>query len=176
MTGIIENILDFARGRLGGGIMAVRTANLNLEAELGHVIGELQAIFPTRSIDARFCLHGPVYCDGTRMAQLLSNLLANALSHGDAAVPVVVRISNARGHFLLTVANGGTAIAPDVLARLFEPFSRSTERREGLGLGLYIASEIARAHEGTLTATSTAQRTEFTFAMPSTLVPSSTTP
>ena len=68
----------------------------------------------------------------------------------------------------LSVENQGDAIPPDVLARLFEPFYRgpTDSRNQGLGLGLYIASEIARAHGGTLTATSTPEATRFVLRIP----------
>ena len=71
------------------------------------------------------------------------------------------------GAFELSVANAGEPIAPDAMERLFQPFYRARQRRQqGLGLGLYIASEIARAHGGTLDVSSSAGETRFTFRMP----------
>ena len=68
----------------------------------------------------------------------------------------------------VSVSNGGTPIPPERMARLFEPFVRASERptRQGLGLGLYIADQIARGHDGTLGVTSTPLETRFTFRMP----------
>jgi sigma-B regulation protein RsbU (phosphoserine phosphatase) len=102
------------------------------------------------------------------LAQLFSNLLSNALTYGSADEPVRVRAVSDSDSFDLTVANGGEPIPAAALANLFEPFyrSRSGNSREGLGLGLYIAREIAKAHGGTLNVTSTPEETRFTFRMP----------
>ena len=106
--------------------------------------------------------------DGARVGQLFSNLLANALSHGAPGTPVRVSAEITACGFELTVANAGAAIAPDVMARLFQPFFRGEKRSEaeGPGLGLYIASEIARAHGGELLASSTPDETRFTLVVP----------
>jgi sigma-B regulation protein RsbU (phosphoserine phosphatase) len=123
---------------------------------------------PDRTILAAIDLDGPVDCDRIRIGQLLSNLLANALTHGAADRPVTVRAEARSGVFELSVANAGEPIPPAMAKRLFLPFFRGAGRpsRQGLGLGLYIASEIARAHGGALDVASTAQETRFTFRMP----------
>jgi signal transduction histidine kinase len=109
----------------------------------------------------------PVPADRARIAQLLSNLVANALTHGDAAGAILVRAATGGDAFTLSVENHGTAISPAAMERLFQPFARgSGNRREGLGLGLFIASEIARAHHGELTAESTDRLTRFTLRIP----------
>ncbi len=97
-----------------------------------------------------------------------SNLLANALTHGDPASPVVVEAHTGDREFVLAVANAGAPIPADMIERLFQPFSRASEQpgQQGLGLGLYIAAEIARAHDGTLEVASSEQETRFTFRMP----------
>ena len=77
MTGLIEDVLDFARGRLGSGISIRRSTDANLGAMLEQVITELQMAWPARTIDRTIALNGPVACDARRIAQLLSNLLAN---------------------------------------------------------------------------------------------------
>jgi signal transduction histidine kinase len=103
------------------------------------------------------------------VAQLLSNLLANALAHGAAGRPVAVRASaTPAGALELSVANAGEPIPPDTIGRLFQPFFRAPAKaaHQGLGLGLYIAAEIARAHGGTLDVASTPEETRFTFRMP----------
>jgi sigma-B regulation protein RsbU (phosphoserine phosphatase) len=119
-------------------------------------------------IETRFALRRAVACDRHRMAQLFSNLLANALTHGAADGPVRVRAFTDENRFELSVANSGDPIPPATLERLFQPFSRASLRqgRKGLGLGLYIAAEIARAHDGVLDVTSTSIETRFTFRMP----------
>lgn len=79
-----------------------------------------------------------------------------------------VRASVRDGMFELSVANKGDAIPPEVIKRLFDPFYRPVTgaNKEGLGLGLYIASAIAHAHDGALDVTSTGDETRFVFSMP----------
>lgn len=168
MGGLIENLLDFARGRLGGGIELNSGPQPELEASLRQVIAELGVAHPTRAISADIDLAGPVSCDTGRIAQLASNLIANALTHGDARSPVTVLARSGGGAFVLSVANAGDAIPATTLARLFQPFARSAAgpSQEGLGLGLYIVQEIARAHGGVVTAMSDVDETRFTFTMP----------
>jgi sigma-B regulation protein RsbU (phosphoserine phosphatase) len=162
MSGLIDNVLDFARGRLGGGIGLELRREEHFEAVIQQVVDELRAGAPDRRISTEVHLAGPIVCDGGRVAQLLSNLLGNALSHGSEGKPVFVRaISSADGALELSVANSGEAIASEVMERLFEPFVRGQAKgyQQGLGLGLHIASEIAKAHGGTLAVTSTEAQT-----------------
>ncbi len=110
----------------------------------------------------------PIACDRPRIAQLLSNLLANALTHGAQGSPITVRASVRDATLELSVANKGAPIPPAVAEHLFEPFYRSSagSDKQGLGLGLYIASEIARAHGGTLSVNSTSEETRFVLKIP----------
>ena len=167
MSALIDNVLDFARGRLGGGI-ALNRATQALEPVLSQVIAELRTSFPANRIETDFDLTQQVDCDAGRIAQLFSNLLANALTHGAAGTPVRVCASTRADAFELSVANAGEPIPPNAINRLFQPFYRvsAEDARQGLGLGLYIASEIARAHGGRLDLISTPQETRFTFRMP----------
>ncbi|MCU1327154.1 MAG: sensor histidine kinase [Bryobacterales bacterium] len=168
MRELTDNLLDLARGRRGTGLVVERDASQPLEPVLRQVIDEQTAVYPDRSIDTHFDLAEPVSCDRARVAQLFSNVLGNALSYGAANEPVRVRAVSGSGQFELSIANAGEQIAPTVVERLFQPFYRSSARqnREGLGLGLYIAQEIATAHGGAITVTSTAAETCFTFRMP----------
>jgi signal transduction histidine kinase len=168
MKALIENILDFARGRLGEGIILNRKDNEPLEGMLSNVLTELRIIWPNRIIDANFDLTTPVNCDGRRIAQLFSNILGNALSHGEKDMPVSVEATSNNGGFILSVTNSGDKIPAPVMERLFHPFYRGEvePHKEGLGLGLYISSEIARAHGGTLSVKSTDQNTCFTLWLP----------
>jgi len=168
ITGLIENVLDFARGRLGSGITLTRNPDEDITGVLSQVITELQVIWPERVIDTHFELHAPVSCDGKRIAQLFSNLLGNALTYGYADSPVTVVVSSNQEKFVLSVANAGKEIPEAKLSRLFQPFSRGEgeQSKEGLGLGLYIASEIASAHGGTLRVTSCADQTCFVLEIP----------
>lgn len=166
MGRLISDVLDFARGRLGGGLAAVRRP-VDLSSALSLVIRELQVAHPDRAIENEVAVGGLVNCDPDRIAQLASNLLANAFTHGDPKVPVRIKASIERDAFVLSVRNGGT-LTPELKARLFQPFSRrhNGEVRDGLGLGLYIAREIAAAHGGTLSAKSGPDYIQFELRMP----------
>lgn len=168
MAGLIDNVLDFARGRLGGGLSLNSVVDADLVAMLEQVIAEVRTAWPERDIRSELALGQAVACDAGRVAQLVSNLLANALTHGDPASPVWVRARSDDNCFELSVANLGEPIPPDTVHRLFQPFSRASAEpgQQGLGLGLYIASEIARAHNGTLEVASSPDETRFTFRMP----------
>ena len=168
MAALIDNVLDFARGRLGGGITLDRNARKPLEPVLHQVIDELRLSSPGRQIEAEYSIDRPIDCDRIRIGQLVSNLVGNALSHGSANEPVRVLAETTDGMFKLTVANGGEPIPEAAMDKLFEPFFRGEVRasRQGLGLGLHIASQIAKAHDGVLTVTSKSEETIFTFTMP----------
>jgi len=168
MSALIENVMDLARARLGAGLDVTRQADELLEPVLQEVIAEFQASQRDRKIETEFILSTPVNCDRGRIAQLFSNLLGNALTYGSATEPVRVRATCDGESFELSVANVGDPIPPAALERLFQPFYRGAVRpsRQGLGLGLYIAHEIALAHGGTLKVTSSPEETRFTILMP----------
>ena len=167
MGRLINDVLDFARGRLGGGLPLARQPAVELTTVLGQVIEELRSAHIGRVIEVEMSLARPVACDPDRISQLLSNLLANALSHGDPEGVVTVRAHSDDLAFELSIANAGAPIPEAARSQLFQPFSRpqSGEPREGLGLGLYIAGRIAAAHDGTLTVSSDEVETRFTFRM-----------
>lgn len=167
-TGLIDNVLDFARGRLGGGLTLTRDADEPLEPVLRQVVAELRSLDPTRVVDAHYALLEPIDCDRVRIGQLLSNLLGNALTHGSKDAPVRIEAATTEKDLVIAVSNGGEPIPTTAIDRLFQPFYRAENRPslDGLGLGLHIASEIARAHGGTLTARSDDNETCFTFTMP----------
>lgn len=167
---LVDDLLDLARGSLGGGLVVDRNADAPLTPVLEQVVVEVRRIAPEREVEASFAIEEPVYCDRGRIAQLASNLLSNALTHGDAGRPVRFEALTRGDSFHLSVANAGRQIPPEMLDRLFEPFFRGGSRpsRNGLGLGLYIASEIAKGHGGTLEAISSDQETRFTLTIPRT--------
>ncbi|MBC8057595.1 MAG: ATP-binding protein, partial [Rhizobiales bacterium] len=159
-----------ARGGVGGGIeMARRPIALGELAQA--VIGERQAAFPEREIrlERLGALDGEL--DGDRLAQVLANLVGNALSHGDAARPVEVRLDGSdEGRIELVVTNGG-AIPAEVLPHVFDPFRsgrQGAERTDGLGLGLYIVERIVFAHAGRVVASvdADAATTRFEVVLP----------
>jgi phosphoserine phosphatase RsbU/P len=168
MSDLIDNVLDFARGRLGGGITLSRDAERPLEPVLEQVVDELRTASPRRVIETSFEIIDRVNCDRTRIGQLASNLLGNALTHGAPDQPVRVGAKTAGGEFALWVANAGNPIPTAAMQKLFEPFFRGDvrESRQGLGLGLHIASQIAQAHGGRIEVTSTLDETRFVFTMP----------
>jgi signal transduction histidine kinase len=165
MSGLITNVLDFARGRLGGGLTLERTRT-ELKPMLDLVTAEMQASLSDRVIESDFAHVGIVDCDPARIGQMFSNLLGNAATHGAHDGPIRVEARNQDGQFELSVINRGEVIPPTMIPHLFKPFFRGSEGQQGLGLGLFIASEIARAHGGTLTVASTDGETRFTFRMP----------
>ena len=168
MNGLIENVLDFARRRLGEGIM-LELKEENIDEALKQVVTELQTSSPDADINFRSNLAEPVNCDIRRISQLFSNLLGNALTHGDKSAAIEVNATSADGVFELAVSNKAPRIPEATLKQLFQPFSRGKIKKEqqGLGLGLYIASEIANAHGGTLTVNSTEDQITFTFRLQS---------
>jgi signal transduction histidine kinase len=168
MAALIDDVLDFARARLGGGFKLKRSANAQLLPVLEQVVNELRVVWPDRVIETDFVINRGVNCDPNRIAQFTSNLIGNALKHGDAKTSIRVSAATNEESFELSVANGGAPISPAVIEKLFQPFFRVAHQsaNEGLGLGLYIASEIARAHGGELDVISSAAETRFTLRMP----------
>lgn len=167
MEELITNVMDFARVRLGGGI-TLDLEHALIDPIIEQVTSELKIAFPERTVDIDCSINIAVKCDANRIAQLLSNLVANALTHGAVNEPVIVSANITMGYFELTVANGGKTIPEESIDTLFEPFKReeTSPSQQGLGLGLYIASQIAGAHGGTLSVVSKDNETRFTFRMP----------
>jgi signal transduction histidine kinase len=156
MARIIEDLLSYTRTRLGGGI-PIRRSGGDLAQAVGRVVDELRAANPARQIvvDARAPdLTGP--WDPDRLEQVASNLVSNAVDHGDPEAPVRVELDADAGWATLIVRNRGDAPPPEVFAHLFEPFSRppddQSRKASGLGLGLFIAREIVRGHGGEISA------------------------
>lgn len=168
MTGLIDEVLDFARGRLGGGLGMDLVPDVSISNAIEQVVHELQSARPTSIIDVDLQIDQAIHCDISRIGQLLSNLLGNALTHGADDLPVRVRGRVERETLELSVINSGNPIPEQSLAKLFEPFVRpaSSGHKQGLGLGLYIASEIAKGHGGSLEVKSDSDGTCFTFQMP----------
>jgi signal transduction histidine kinase len=156
MSGLINDVLDFARGRLGSGIGVEFAETASLGLSLEGVVAELSEAHPDRQVISDIAVDGTVRCDPERIQQLLSNLLANALSHGRAGAPVRVGAWLEGDDVVIEVHNAGEPIPADRLDKVFAPFWRQTAAREGLGLGLYICSQIARSHGGRLAVSSSA--------------------
>jgi signal transduction histidine kinase len=167
MTELVQNVLDLVRGRLSGGIpLALKRAD-GLAAELRHVIAEVQSAHVRTRIEVALALAVPVVCDRHRLAQLLGNLLSNAITHGAPDASIQVRIIGSEKELEISVSNAGVTIPAERLSNLFEAFSHGPDSlHQGLGLGLYIATGIANAHGGVLSVLSADGRTCFTFRMP----------
>jgi len=165
---LVADVLDFARGRLGGGLTLKVALCPDLSQALQQVVKEIEGIYPNREVQAVLGNLEGVHCDRERVTQLVSNLLSNAILHGAQDQPVTLTAERTPGHLLISVHNYGPAIEDAVLAQLFQPFQRRRNERpgNGLGLGLYIAHHIAVAHGGELQVASTDAGTRFVFSLP----------
>lgn len=159
MSRLIDDVLDFARSRLGAGLgVTIRFAD-ELATRLEDIAAELRSAHPGRIIRSEIALSGPLRCDPDRVQQLASNLLGNALSYGATDQPVVLRARTDAGMLELSVHNGGPPIPVEDLPRIFEPYWRPAVSKPGggLGLGLHICAQIVKAHGGALTVTSSVE-------------------
>lgn len=168
MSALINDMMDFARARLGNGINLATQSDTELHAILGQTLNEIRLGYPGSKFDAVFDFADPVQVDGKRISQLVSNLLANAATHGDNLNPVRLHVQDLNENLVISVQNSGIPIPTEKLGGIFEPFSGSEpdEKQNGLGLGLYIADQIARAHHGSMNVTSDDTGTSFVFTMP----------
>ncbi|MEJ7686944.1 MAG: HAMP domain-containing sensor histidine kinase [Variovorax sp.] len=173
MDGLIRDLLDFTRARLGTGL-SVRPAPASLGLLCTKIAEEVEASYPGRHVRCNISGDVDGEWDAMRVSQMLTNLLANALHHGDAEGDVTLTLTGNDAEVFLEVHNNGPAIPERTLATMFQPLNRAAlDRRggasesSGLGLGLYIASEIATAHKGSLQVRSTdADGTTFTARLP----------
>jgi signal transduction histidine kinase len=165
IAALVDDMVDFTRGRMGGGIALALRPETELAQVFEQIVAELRAIHPHQTIHVRMQPIGTILCDAGRMGQLLSNLLKNALVHGDVDRPIEVTVNHVNDVFRLSVTNAGPRIPDDVKRQLFKPFWRGAARHpgEGLGLGLFIVSEIARSHGGTLDVTTSDEATSFIY-------------
>lgn len=164
MSRLIDDILDFARGRLGAGIPVVPA--LHDVAEICRAaVDEVTAAHPGHPIelDLRGDLRGPF--DRDRLLQALGNLLTNGIEHGGEPLALRAAETTEGRAVVVEVVSHGPAIPEDLLRQIFDPFATTSPRR-GLGLGLYIVQQIARAHGGLCEATSDVQATIFRMRLP----------
>jgi hypothetical protein len=169
MSSLIDDVLDFARGRLGGGIGVELTEVENINTGLITVVQELQDAQPDCKILSSISVNRSVRCDLGRLQQVASNLLGNALTHGLPNSPVKISASADEHDLVLEVWNAGEPIPPESLGKIFAPFWRHSvsASRNGLGLGLHICSQIVRAHQGRISVVSTREHgTQFTARLP----------
>ena len=167
---LINDLLDFTQARIGQGL-AVNRAPVQLERTIASAVESLRLVYPRREIlfsasdQALFC-----QADADRLTQLLGNLVSNAMTYGDGISPVSVRVAAAQGTVEIDVHNLGDPIDEAQLGSIFSPMTRGSEiGREvrSVGLGLFIVSEIAKAHGGGVEVVSSAEAgTTFTARFP----------
>ncbi|HEX6839462.1 MAG TPA: ATP-binding protein, partial [Polyangia bacterium] len=136
----------------------------------GEILGDSEIAHPDRTFALATSGELRGVWDRERMAQVVANLVGNAAKYGEGGAPIAVTVTEAGEGVRLRVHNEGPPIPAEVLPSIFDPFRRGhdhRERAESLGLGLYIVSEIVRAHGGTIEAASTAEEgTTFTVTLP----------
>jgi signal transduction histidine kinase len=169
MVELIGTLLDFSLARSGQALPITRVDG-DLSDAARAAVEELRSATPDRAIDLHVQGDTRGAWDAARMAQIVSNLVGNALAHGDPREPVRVDLEGDDGRVTLRVGNRGPVIAPELIPNIFEPFRRGGDpsaRPRGLGLGLYIVREVVHAHEGTIRVESTVERgTVFTATLP----------
>jgi len=168
MAEMIRTLLDFAEARFRG-TLPVSPVKSNLEDIAREAVDELKTAWSNRQIDVTVLGDPSGFWDPARMAQVISNLVGNALTHGSERTPVRIHIDGASADVRLTVHNCGPAIPSDLMPFLFEPFRRggAEHKVRGVGLGLYIARQIVLAHDGSIEVSSSEDEgTRFTLRLP----------
>jgi sigma-B regulation protein RsbU (phosphoserine phosphatase) len=167
MSRMITDLLDFTRARLGGGVPLQRRPAELVEL-VRATLEEFEVTHPGRVVLSH--AGGPYTgeWDPDRLAQVVSNLVGNALQHGAADTPVQVVLREEGAELVLSVTNQGPPIPEALLPHVFDPFRRATSSpRQGLGLGLYIVQQLVLAHGGSITVSSdAASGTTFTVRLP----------
>jgi hypothetical protein len=161
MTRMIEQILDLTRSRLAGGL-ELDLRPMDLRDTLTKIVEELGVAHPTCPVELAVPVVN-IIADPDRMEQVFSNLIGNAILHGEPSKPVVVSAQLDADGVHILVHNEGKPIPPESQAQLFDPFRRGeresrTAKTAGLGLGLYISWEIVRGHGGSIAIDSSAER------------------
>ena len=169
ISALVDDVLDFARSRLGGA-MGVKLENVDrIDEALFGVVAAVQEAHPGRAIEWQFDVGHTVRVDRGRIQQLAASLLTNALTHGAQDGTVKLGAATTADEFALTVWNAGEPIPPQRIDKVFDPVWRSTTSTppNGLGLGLHICAQIVKAHGGRLAVSSSAEQgTTFTATLP----------
>jgi signal transduction histidine kinase len=173
MARMIGDLLDYTRTRLGAG-MPVSPTSMDLSSLCRELFNEFRTAHPNRVI--RFHSDGEQSgdWDTDRLRQAISNLLGNAVQHGAENAPIDLKLTGETSDVVIVVHNGGPPIPPGELPRIFEPLVRGASaehpkhnRPGSIGLGLYIAREVARSHGGRIDVTSSQESgTAFTIHLP----------
>jgi light-regulated signal transduction histidine kinase (bacteriophytochrome) len=151
MQRMIGQVLDMSRIDRGM-TLGVDLVAVDLAALVEDLVEEARLSYPTIVYDLRIESGATVLADSARIGQVLSNLLSNARHHGEPNQPIGIRLWIDAGQAAVSIANAGAAIPPEIESGLFNPFKRGSmsnpRNRTGMGLGLYIAQQIAREHQG----------------------------
>lgn len=169
MAELINNVMDMARLRQGSGMRLERRPTSTLGRDIEQVADEISLVFPGVAIVRNIDIARTVTCDAARITQLVSNLLANAAVHGHEGQPIRINAKDDAGRLEISVCNTGDPISDETREKLFQPYFRGEidGAKQGLGLGLYIAAQIAAAHDGALGVSSQDGETCFTLDIPS---------
>ncbi|CAB3802952.1 sensor histidine kinase [Pararobbsia alpina] len=170
MQALLDDMLDFNRTRLGLGLNITPTEG-DLAKPLADELDLVRAVHPDRRVDLDVVGNCHGVWDGRRLQQLLGNLVLNAIKYGAPDGPVRVSVTGEEAEVRLEVKNSGAAIERSILDRIFDPLQRGQDHLDrhdnsSLGLGLYIASEIAKAHGGGIKARSDETETVFVVRLP----------
>jgi sigma-B regulation protein RsbU (phosphoserine phosphatase) len=168
MQHLIGDLLDFTQARLGQGL-STRKSACDLHQVVAEGVAELAVAFPERTLVSERSGEHSCVADPDRVMQAVGNLVANAATHGDPHRPITVRTESDGQAFRVSVHNHGRPIPPEVLPALFQPMVRGAGAgaSKGVGLGLFIVREIARAHGGRVDVQSgEAQGTTFALELP----------
>ncbi|MBA2685916.1 MAG: sensor histidine kinase [Gemmatimonadaceae bacterium] len=172
MNEMADDLLDFTRSQLGSGVPIVR-ARIDITRTLRHAVDEVEAAFPGRTFEMRATGDSEGVWDGARMSQVFVNLLSNAAQHGAAGSPIGVQLLGEDEEIVVIVHNFGAVIPPSALFGIFSPFKRLTpgapvsHDASNLGLGLFIADRIVKAHSGIIDVTSSFEEgTSFIVRLP----------
>lgn len=160
---LADDLLEFTGARMGHGL-AVKIVPIGLHVLVGELVGDLGAAHRPGALRHVVEGQGSVMADPNRLAQMLGNLVGNALAYGDQNAPVTIRSRIATDDWSLAVHNHGSAIDATLLPQLFLPMVRGDDHSgsSGVGLGLYIVERIVDAHGGAMHVTSDAELgTEF---------------
>jgi signal transduction histidine kinase len=169
MARMLSDILDFARGSAGH-LLPVHRERMDLHALCRVTVEELQVAHPERRLELRVSGEGWGWWDSDRMAQVVGNLVSNALQHGAEHTPVRVTVEDEGEGVRVSVHNEGPPLPAELQETLFHPFQHGTTgkaARRSVGLGLYIVQQVALAHGGQVHVRSSAEAgTTFTVWLP----------
>ena len=167
LADLVRDLQDFTRSRLGSALTLHRTP-ADVAAICESAVAEIRAAHPLRTLKTERSGDPIATVDAGRVTQAVSNLVANAIQHGDEAHPVTLSVVGSEHVVEIRVHNRGLPIPADEIAAIFEPMKRLhvDDQPGSLGLGLYIARRIAAAHGGTLTVASSTEGTTFVLRLP----------